>query len=127
MAAGVLVGADLEMARVGPACEGRRLEQPRVGLAHRPRPRQRAEVGGPLLAPALADPPRDPAEQQRATSTAAIAATSSSTACPFQRGHRPPTASAPPAIAAWADGRRSEVTTPHAGVTRPRRNATVDA
>jgi len=29
--------------------------------------------------------------------------------------------------AAWADGRRSEVTTPHAGVTRPRRNAAVDA
>jgi hypothetical protein len=64
-AAQVLVGTDLEMVRIRPPVEVRRLEQPRVGLAHRPRPRQRTEIGRPLLAPTLADPPRHPAQKHR--------------------------------------------------------------
>ena len=61
----VLVGADLEMARIGVPFEVRRLEQPRVRLAHRARPGQRTQIGRPLLAPALAEPPRHPTQQHR--------------------------------------------------------------
>jgi hypothetical protein len=42
------------------------LEQPRVGLTHRSRAGQRTEVGRALLAPALADALRHPAEDHRA-------------------------------------------------------------
>jgi len=41
------------------------LEQPRVGLVHRARAGQRAEVGRALLAPVLADAPGHPAEEDR--------------------------------------------------------------
>ena len=44
----------------GAGRRSRRLEQARVGVAHRPRARERAEVGRALLAPALADAPGRP-------------------------------------------------------------------
>jgi hypothetical protein len=80
LAAEVLV-ADLEVARIRVPFEVRWLEQPRVGLAHRPRPRHRPQVGRALLAPALAAASRQPSSTAPAN-TATIAATSSSTAWP---------------------------------------------
>jgi hypothetical protein len=50
------VGGDGEMARVGHASlQVRRLEQPRVVVAHRARPRDRGEVGHALRASAAAE------------------------------------------------------------------------
>ena len=54
------------MPRVGATADARRLEQPVVGLAHRPRAGQRGEVGGALCGVARAEGARDGAEHQRA-------------------------------------------------------------
>ena len=55
----------LEVLRVRAPCDHRRLEQVPVGVVHRPRRRERGEVGRSLLATLRADALRDRAEHER--------------------------------------------------------------
>src|SRR5918997_3810451 len=60
------VRVTLDVSRVGPAAELRRLEQAWIGVVHRPRRGERREVGGTLLVALGADPLRDRAEHEHA-------------------------------------------------------------